>query len=82
MWFDHVVWFMINYLATFFGEKFPSFTDKFIAYVVWISDTTCVLVRHQIFFFLCSPMDDRSIYHVYCGPISEIIGRSFAGNWY
>jgi hypothetical protein len=50
MWFDHVVYFMINNLARFFGPEVPSLSAKFGAFLIWISDVARVAVRHQVAF--------------------------------
>ena len=51
IWWDHVGWYMINYLEKFFSnDNFPSLKAKFIAFLIWMQGAGRTAIRCQLAF--------------------------------
>jgi hypothetical protein len=49
LWFDHSIWYMVNYLGVFFPEAtYPSLPSKFGAFLIWMKSAASLAVKTHI----------------------------------
>ena len=75
IWFDYVIWFMLNNLERFFDSRYPSLTTKYGAFITWISVACSIAVCTQVLFIMYRQMMMTIVVELAGNPSDKLLAK-------